>query len=93
MRPSSPQTNDETNPERNNMTTTPKPKVVTTAILTARNFETKTTVKCGAILENEDGSEFILLNHLLNYNDFVDHKRVANGHIKINIIAKEDWNE
>ena len=61
--------------------------------LTARNFETKTTVKCGAILENEDGSEFILLNHLLNYNDFVDHKRVANGHIKINIIAKEDWNE
>ena len=75
------------------MTTTPKPKVYTTAILSARNFTTKTSVKVGAILENEDGSEFILLNHLIDYNEFVDHKRVANGHIKISIINKEDWKE
>lgn len=75
------------------MTPKPKQSVVTTAILTARNFETKTTVKCGAILETEDGDEFLLLNYLLNYSQFVDPKRIPNGHIKINIINKEDWNE
>lgn len=74
------------------MTPTPK-RVSTTAILSSRNYVTNTSVKVGAILENEDGSEFILLNHLLNYNEFVDPKRIANGHIKISIINREDWNE
>lgn len=85
---------EKTNTERNyNVTTTPKQKVFTTELLTSRNHVTNTTVKVGAILKNEDGSEFILLNHLLNYNEFVDPKRVANGHIKISIINREDWNE
>ena len=72
---------------------TNKQKVVTTAILTARNYTTNITVKVGAILENEDGSDFILLNHLVDYNDFVDPKRAPNGHIKISIINREDWKE
>jgi hypothetical protein len=72
---------------------TTKQKVYTTAILTAKNFSTNVTVKCGAILETEDGSEFLLLNHLLDYSDFMDPRRVDNGHIRLSIINKEDWKE
>jgi hypothetical protein len=75
------------------MSTTQKPKVFTTAILTAKNFQTNVTVKCGAILETNDGGEFILLNHLLDYSDFIDPRREKNGHIRLSIIAREDWHE
>jgi hypothetical protein len=75
------------------MTNSQHPKVFTTAILTAKNFKTNVTVKCGAILETHEGGEFLLLNHLLDYSDYVDPRRVDNGHIRLSIIAKEDWHE
>jgi hypothetical protein len=75
------------------MSTTQKPKVFTTAILTAKNFKTNVTVKCGAILETQDGDEFLLLNYLLDYSDFIDPRRVDNGHIRVSIVERGDWHE
>ncbi len=70
-----------------------KQRVITTAILTARNYTTNVTVKVGAILENEDGSDFILINKLIDYKDFSDPRRVDNGHVKLHIINKEDYRD
>ena len=71
------------------MQTKPKnPKVITTAILTAKDYSDLSVVKVGAILEAEDGNEFILLNHLLDFKRFITPTRLDTGFIKLSIVNK-----
>lgn len=68
--------------------------IFTSALITAKDHTTNTTVKIGTILEDSaTGAEFILLNHLVDLKDFINPHRTDNGFIKANIVVKGDFNE